>query len=98
VNISVTSSPTALSNTDPANTLEALLPTGYKLDSASPSTVNSNELLWQITQTTGNAQVEWDLTNLYAAGHASLWLFFSGILLAAAAGFLAVVLDRLGSH
>jgi hypothetical protein len=73
VNISVTSSPAEVSNPDPTNTFEPLLPAGYKLDSAAPSTVNSNELLWQAT---GNVQVTWDLTNLYAAGHASVWLFF----------------------
>ena len=92
VHIAVVSSPAAVSDPDPLTTLQPLLPPGYKLDSAGPATVNSDELLWQESR---NVQATWDLTNLSAARQISVWLFISGILFGIAASFLGVLTDRL---
>jgi Mrr N-terminal domain len=93
VNISINSDHTVDPNPDALNNHYPLLPSGVKLDSAAPATVESNELLWH--QKRPLKGVTWDLTNQLKAQQASVWLFWSGILFGIAASFLGVLFDRL---
>jgi hypothetical protein len=92
VNISIHSDSTVVHNPDPYDAYRPSLPPGVRLDSSAPPTVDSDELLWHEQ---GQKQVSWDMTNLSAAQHASLWVFWSGILFGLAASFAGLLLDRL---
>ena len=96
VRISIVPSKDSVGNFDPSAIPPSLLPPSYRLDSAAPPTANSSELLWK----SANAvQVTWDLTDLSAAQNASIWLFFSGLVIGAGASFLGIAIDRfLGPH
>lgn len=68
-----------------------MLPSRYRIDSAAPPTDNSAELHWRINDLT---QVSWTLTDLEGQRAVSNDLFYAGILLGTAFGFLSAAIEH----
>jgi hypothetical protein len=67
------------------------LPSRYRIDSAAPPTDDSEDLHWRINDLT---QVSWTLTDLEGQRAVGNDLFYAGILLGAAFGFLGAAIER----